>query len=292
MGLFERTINRTVERLRRPQGVPWRSAGLRTESLTAEEAVRSTGWVFDNQTRDVSLSSFAKSGEKEVRRYLKIFGYAKGETATLDMVEIGSGIGRMTAGFTKRFHIVHAADVDAAFLERCRETVFQFGDATRLRALHVRDGRSLDLPAASVDLAFSYITLQHCKKEDAAALVGEALRVTRSGGMIALNFRTWTRADVALVPLGAIVRLLWRAPKVAKYMARVRMLTRLGWQANRLTPDEVFDAIGGQRMMNELRDVRIMYSPRRSVRTRHPNVRGVPVPRVHRSHWWLVARLA
>lgn len=68
------------------------------------------------------------------------------------MVEIGSGIGRMTAGFTKRFRLVHAADVDAAFLERCRETVFHHGEPSALRTVHVADGRTLDLESSSVTL--------------------------------------------------------------------------------------------------------------------------------------------
>lgn len=42
-----------------------------------DEAVRSTGWVFDNKTGDVSLQSFTSGGDDEVRRYLKIFGFAK-----------------------------------------------------------------------------------------------------------------------------------------------------------------------------------------------------------------------
>ena len=285
-------LRRAAERLRRPQGVPWRSAGLRTETLTADETVRSTGWVFDNKTGDVSLASFAASGDDEVRRYLKIFGFPHGSTSDLSMVEIGSGIGRMTAGFSKRFRVVHAADVDAAFLERCRETVFQHGEPTALRTLHVADGRTLDLPSACVDLAFSYITLQHCSAGDAQSLVGEAVRVTKSGGLVALNFRTWTPLDAALVPLGGVVRVLWRAPKVAKYMARVRALTRLGWQANRLSPDDVLASIGLDLIGARLRDVTIIHSPRRRVKVSADGVRKLAVRRVHPSHWWLLARLA
>lgn len=63
--------------------------------------------------------------------------------------------------------------------------------------------------------------------------------MTKSGGMVALNFRTWTSLDAALVPLGGAVRVAWRTPKAAKYTARVRVLARLGWQANRLRPDDV-----------------------------------------------------
>jgi SAM-dependent methyltransferase len=285
-------LRRVATRLRRPQGVPWRSAGMRTETLTADEAVRDTGWVFDNKTGDVSLESFAMGGEDEVRRYLNILGYPKDSTAELDMVEVGSGIGRMTAGFTKRFRTVHAADVDAAFLERCRETVFHHGRPNALRTVHVADGRTLQLPSSSVDLAFSYITLQHCGSTDALSLVNEALRVTRSGGLIALNFRTWTPLDAALVPLGGAVRLLWRTPKAAKYMARIRPLTRLGWQANRLSPDDVLASIGLDLIGTRLKDVTVIHSSRRRLRMSAEGVRRRAVRRVHRSHWWLVARLA
>ena len=285
-------LRRIGDRLRRPQGVPWRSAGLRTESLTADESVRSTGWVFDNKTGDVSLESFTAGGDNEVRRYLKLFGLSDDATRPLSMVEIGSGIGRMTAGFSKRFGVVYAADVDAAFLERCHETVFHHGQPTALRTVHVADGRTLDIDTGSVDFAFSYITLQHCSSSDALSLVSEALRVTKNGGLIALNFRTWTALDTALVPLGGLVRVLWRVPKAAKYMARVRSLTRLGWQANRLSPDDVVASIGTDLVGTRLRDVTVVHSPRRRVRVSAGGVRRLAVRRVHRSHWWLVARLA
>ena len=285
-------LRRIGERLRRPQGVPWRSAGLRTESLSADESVRSTGWVFDNKTGNVSLESFTTGGDNEVRRYLKLFGFSDDGTQELSMVEIGSGIGRMTAGFSTRFGVVHAADVDAAFLERCRETVFHHGQPTALRTVHVADGRTLDIETGSVDFAFSYITLQHCSSSDALSLVHEALRVTKSGGNISLNFRTWTMLDTALVPLGGLVRVLWRVPKAAKYMARVRSLTRLGWQANRLSPDDVLASIGTDLIGTRLRDVTVVHSPRRSVRVSAQGVHRRAVRRVHPSHWWLVARLA
>jgi SAM-dependent methyltransferase len=248
--------------------------------------------VFDNKTGDVSLESFTAGGDNEVRRYLKLFGLSDDATRPLSMVEIGSGIGRMTAGFSKRFGVVYAADVDAAFLERCRETVFHHGQPTALRTVHVADGRTLDIDTGSVDFAFSYITLQHCSSSDALSLVSEALRVTKNGGLIALNFRTWTALDTALVPLGGLVRVLWRVPKAAKYMARVRSLTRLGWQANRLSPDDVVASIGTDLVGTRLRDVTVVHSPRRRVRVSAGGVHRLAVRRVHRSHWWLVARLA
>ena len=75
-----------------------------------------------------------------------------------------------------------ACDLDAAFLERCRETVAQFGFPSRLATVHVADGHTLDLPDDGADVVFSYITLQHCADDDALGLTREAVRVTKPGG--------------------------------------------------------------------------------------------------------------
>jgi len=141
-----------------------------------------------------------------VGSYLTHFGLSNDVDQPLSLVEIGSGIGRMTAGFTRRFQHVTACDLDAAFLERCRQTVAQFGRPDRLGTSHVADGRTLALPDASADMVFSYITLQHCIEEDALALTAEALRVVKPGGTVCLNFRTWVPADLLLFPAGVVTR--------------------------------------------------------------------------------------
>ena len=129
--------------------------------------MRETGWVFNNVTGgDVGLAEFVETGDHEVGAYLNGFGLPSGPDASL--VEIGSGIGRMTAAFSRSYGRVVACDLDAAFLERCRETVAQFGVPSRLQTVHVDDGRTLDLDN-SADVVFSYITLQHCHADDALA---------------------------------------------------------------------------------------------------------------------------
>ena len=117
----------------------------------------------------------------------------------------------------------------------------------------------------------------------AARLVAHAARVTRPGGQIALNFRTWVAQDVVLWPAGKLVRASWRLPRVGPIIAQRRLTTRLGWQANRLTPKEVLATVG-----SSLTEVRIFHGPKR---------RGFGLPGtvdhtfegVHRSHWWLIA---
>jgi SAM-dependent methyltransferase len=276
---------------RRLEQVPWRAAGRATErSRSADDVVRETGWVFNNETGErLTLDEFVATGDAEVGAYLAAFGLAGPHTGAETMVEIGSGIGRMTAGFTRTYLQVVACDLDAAFLERCRQTVARYGCVQNLRTSHVADGRTLALPDASADLVFSYITLQHCERDDALRLVREALRVARPGGSIALNFRTWTPFDVVLVPVGALMRLLWRVPRLGTWLAQQRLMTRLGWQANRLGPEEVFAAIGAAR--DELADVAVWQSPRRRP-LRVGDVAIRTFDGMHPSHWWLVARRA
>ena len=196
----------------------------------------------------------------------------------------------MTSSFTNRCNAVIAADVDSAFLERCRQTVARFGRIDRLSTLHVADGKTLGRHNDSVDMTFSYITLQHCQPQDALSLVSEAIRVTRSGGLVVLNFRTWVRSDIALVPLGIAVRRLWKMPVLGRRLARWRWSTRLGWQANRLKPDTVLEDFKSQ-----LSDIRIFHSVKRKMSVAdalNKTLKTVPTNRINPSHWWLVAQVS
>ena len=208
----------------RTQFTPWRAAGSKTEGGgTPDDVVRETGWVFNNETgSQLTLADFVHTGDVETRRFMRLFGVSQDRLAGGSLLEIGSGIGRMTSSFTNRCKSVIAADVDSAFLERCRQTVAKYGRIERLGTLHVANGKSLSIGDDSVDMTFSYITLQHCQPQDALNLVGEAIRATRSGGLVVLNFRTWVASDIVLVPLGVAVRRLWKLPLIGRRLARWR----------------------------------------------------------------------
>ena len=272
---------------RRPQLIPWKTAGRVSEDqASADDVVREIGWVFNNETGDtLDLKEFTETGDHEIFAYLNAFRL-NDDLATKTLVEIGAGIGRMTAGFSKAFAMVYACDLDAAFLERCRQTVAQFGIVEHLRTIHVADGRTVDIPDATADLTFSYITLQHCERADALALVAEAARMTKPGGHIALNFRTWTDIDAILWPLGKLIRALWRVPGFGSWLARRRLASRIGWQANRLSPDEVLRHID---TLPETFATRVIYlSPHRQLAAR-PDAEARTFEGVNPSHWWLVA---
>ena len=231
---------------RRSQLIAWKVAGRVSDRQTsADEVVRETGWVFNNVTGDhLTLADFVATGDDEVPVFLEAFGLRNPENLQQTMIEIGSGIGRMTAAFTREFDRVIAADLDIGFLERCYETVSRFGRVDHLRTLEVADGRSLMLNDDSVDFAFSYLTMQHCSQGDALALAREAVRVTRSGGRIALNFRGPSRIDLLLLPLGVIARFAFRLPRIGEWLSQRRSITRLAWQVSRISPSQVLAALG------------------------------------------------
>ena len=276
---------------RRPQLIPWRTAGRVSEDQTsADDVVREIGWVFNNETGDgLDLADFTNTGDHEIFAYLKAFDLPTDRLHDQTLVEIGSGIGRMTSGFSRAFGHVIACDLDAAFLERCRQTVAKLGVVEHLRTCHVADGRTLAVADDEADLTFSYITLQHCQHDDALSLVQEAARVTMPGGYVALNFRTWTGIDVLLWPLGKITRALWRVPKFGPWLAGRRLASRIGWQANRLSPDEVFRHL--EQVPQQFSTKVIYHSPNRTIRPR-ADAELRTFEGVNRSHWWLIAQRA
>ncbi len=271
----------------RSQLIPWKVAGRVTErQADADRVVQTTGWVFNNETgQELTMAEFVATGDAEVPVYLDLFELSGDGEESRTFVEIGSGIGRMTCAFTRRFGTVYACDLDAGFLERCREAVSRFGRINRLKTVEVEDGRTLHIPDDAADIAFSYITLQHCERNDALALVQEAIRVVKPGGKIALNFRSWGASDPLVLPLGAAMRGLFRVPTVGTWLSRQRLPTRLAWQANRLDPHQVVRTVAGQ-----LRNVEIWRNPRRTA-----DVWGVGDAKartfegINPNHWWLVA---
>lgn len=270
--------------MRRSQLIPWKVAGRVSERMaTGDDVVRTTGWVFNNETGEqLTLAEFVATGDDEVPAFLETFGLRAPENQQKTMVEIGAGIGRMTCAFTREFGQVIAADLDAGFLERCYETVGRFGKIERLTTLEVADGRTLDLRPNVADLTFSYITLQHCNEDDALELSSEAVRVTKPGGKIALNYRAPAASDWLIVPLGAAVRGSFRIPKLGPWLSQRRFLARLSWQASRLHPDQVTGPLSPQ-----LAGIEVWKHPKSKLHAYGATMRTFEGVNPH--HFWIVA---
>jgi SAM-dependent methyltransferase len=269
---------------RQSQLIAWRAAGRVSEQMaTGDDVVRETGWVFNNETGDsLTLAEFVATGDDEVPAYLEYFGLRSPDNDARTMVEIGAGIGRMTCAFTREYGSVIACDLDPGFLERCYETVGRFGKVDRLRTVQVADGKTLDLPDDCADMAFSYITLQHCTLDDALDLSAEAVRVVRPGGKVVLNFRAPAASDVVVVPAGSLMRAAFHIPTVGGWLIRRRNLTRVAWQVSRLHPDQVIGPLRPQ-----LADVEVWTNARNRITGYGATRRNFDG--INKHHWWLIA---
>jgi SAM-dependent methyltransferase len=188
----------------------------------------------------------------------------------------------MTCAFTREFGKVIACDLDAGFLERCFEIVGRFGKVDRLTTSHVEDGKTLNLDPNLGDVTFSYITFQHCDPDDALELTSEAVRVTKPGGKIVLNYRSRARSDILLLPLSKLMRGLFRIPKLGDLASRQRWAARIGWQANRLNPDDIIGPLAAL-----LGDLQVWRNPKSSVSGRDATIHTFDGINSH--HYWVIA---
>ena len=135
---------------------------------------------FSSETDD-----FFASGAREVDQFLRQGGVAIAPTDHL--LEIGSGVGRMTRRFAQLAARVTASDVSGEMLARARKNL---DGVDNVRLLELSGDGDLPLPDASVDAVFSYITMQHVPTSAAQErYFAEAIRVTRPGGWVYMQFR-------------------------------------------------------------------------------------------------------
>jgi SAM-dependent methyltransferase len=188
-------------------------------------AVKDAAWYVATGVHDVSEEFFA-AGAEETDFYLAMCGIP---TLRRDaaVVEIGCGVGRMTRRLSQLAGRVIAADVSSEMLHRCR---LNLADRTNVDYLPVPgDGTLTGIPDASVDLVFSYITLQHVPGAEAQLrYVAESVRVLRPGGHATLQVRATGWSARVVDWTGHLGHWLTGRPTL-----------RAEWRGARLTPEEI-----------------------------------------------------
>jgi SAM-dependent methyltransferase len=182
-------------------------------------------WYIATRFTSESEEFFA-SGTFEVDHFLAEGGVAIRPTDRV--LEIGCGAGRMTRRLAALAGSVIAADVSGEMLARAGRNVASEGSVT---FVELSGGGELPIPDASVDAVFSYITMQHVPEAAAQELYfAEAIRVTRPGGWVYMQFR---RA-------GIVPRLLDWTGHLA-HRARGRRTLDRAWRGARVSRHALLD---------------------------------------------------
>jgi ubiquinone/menaquinone biosynthesis C-methylase UbiE len=101
------------------------------------------------------------------------------------VLDLGCGIGRVTRYVAPLCREVWAVDISPRMLELARS---RLAGLANVRFALSNEASLPEPPTASVDFAYSLLTLQHVEREHAFALMREVRRVLRPGGVAHFTF--------------------------------------------------------------------------------------------------------
>lgn len=164
-------------------------------------------------------AAFFEHGAREVDELLTHCGVAVQPSDRL--LEIGCGAGRMTRRLAELAHEVVALDVSPNMLDLARRNLADVGNVDFV----LGSGRDLAAVAdGSVDVAFSYVTLQHVPSRDAQlSYLADTARVLRPGGRAALQVRAPGIRPALLDLAGQLGRALRGRPTLRREWRGVRL---------------------------------------------------------------------
>lgn len=169
-------------------------------------------------------AEFFAQGARETDHFLDFCGVSIEPTDRV--LEIGCGVGRMTRRLSELGGAVVAADVSPEMLKRARANLADRGD---IEYVLVPGDGTLPLAEDSVDVVFSYITLQHVPNQiDQLRYLHESARILRPGGRLVVQVRGNTPLAVALDWLGHLRHVLQR-----------RQTLRREWRGARLSDGQI-----------------------------------------------------
>jgi ubiquinone/menaquinone biosynthesis C-methylase UbiE len=126
-----------------------------------------------------SLESFEEGGQIDARRLEPWLG------PSVVALDLGCGLGRVAKPVSARCETLWAVDVSQRMLDLAGEYM---QDRRNVRYARCDEVRVPMVPSASVDLAYSFLVLQHVEKEDAFLLLEELRRVIKPDGVLCLTF--------------------------------------------------------------------------------------------------------
>jgi SAM-dependent methyltransferase len=171
---------------------------------------------------------FFAQGARETDHFLDFCGIAIAPTDRV--LEIGCGVGRMTRRLSELAGSVVATDVSQEMLNRAQANL---ADRSNIEYVLVPGNGTLPLPDESIDVVFSYITLQHVPSQiDQLRYLHESARVLAPGGRLSVQIRGNTVLAIALDWLGHL-----------RHGLRGRHTLRAEWRGVRLSAGMIASAV-------------------------------------------------
>lgn len=129
--------------------------------------------------------AFFASGQREVDEFLR--SARLGLNGSEVLLEIGSGVGRMTRHLATLAQHVIALDVSDEMLSRARVNL---AGVKNVEFVEVSGTGDIPLDDSTVDAVFSYVTMQHVPTASGQErYFAESLRVLKPGGWVFIQFR-------------------------------------------------------------------------------------------------------
>jgi SAM-dependent methyltransferase len=193
-------------------------------------ATENPSWYIATRSKGED-EAFFESGTREVDLFLAQASLALGPKDTV--LEIGSGAGRMTKRLAELSDRVIATDVSGNMLALARKNL---AGRTNVTYVELTGDGDLPIDTGTVDAVFSYITMQHVPTAKAQELYfAEAIRVTRLGGWVLIQFRRSGIVPRLIEALGHLVHFVsghktlskaWRGARLSE--ARLRSYSGSG----------------------------------------------------------------
>ncbi len=152
----------------------------------------------NNARSEWDEDSFFATGEQNLRDHVlsDMDNICQGrDPATMRVLEIGCGVGRMTLALAKVFGEVHAVDVSKEMVRKARRYLQDVPNAYIYR----NSGTDLRiLGSLEFDFAFSFIVFQHIPSPAVIdSYVGEVARVLKGGSLFKFQVQGYQGAGVA-----------------------------------------------------------------------------------------------
>ena len=159
---------------------------------------RQNAFHYTNTGRsDWDEAEYAATGEDNVNQYIStdLGNICQGaDPASMRILEIGCGAGRMTKALAKLFGEVHAVDISAEMIRIAKDRLAGVSNAF----FYQNNGMDLAaLPSGHVDFALSFIVFQHIPSKDVIeGYVKEVHRVLKPGRLFKFQVQGASMADV------------------------------------------------------------------------------------------------